>query len=544
MLTSSDDTPALRKARGAFFTPHGVTRHLAEWAIQSPDDTVFEPAAGEAAFLIAAVARLRQLGTERPVVHGVELHEESVWAARQAVSEAGGSAVIHQGDFFLTEPRGQYSVAIGNPPYIRFQDFAGKARDRARFAAQAQGVALSGLSSAWAAFVVHAAAHLQPGGRLGMVLPAELLSTNYAAPVRSFLLEGFESVELVTFETQIFRDAEADTVLVKASGWGGRPAGVATLRQTRDAGTLAKLDVGNTWVPRNPAERWTPLRVQNATQEAISSTVDSGAFVPLVDFGETTLGMVTGNNKFFTLAPERLRSLGIPRRDLLHISPPGSAHLRGLALTRSGTARLGRDGRPTWLLHPSSRPAPATLAYIDEGLRAGVADAYKCRVRSPWWRVPVLPPADLLLTYMNSDTPRITTNAAGVHHLNSVHGVYLRNEVRDLARDVLPVASLNSLTLLGAELVGRSYGGGILKIEPREADRWWMPSEQALMTYRGELVALKPRVLRLLRTKKLLAAVALVDSVVLRHLDARHLEAVREDHRAFQSRRLVRGKNG
>lgn len=544
MSLISRDSPALRKARGAFFTPDGVTNHLAEWAIQSANDTVLEPSAGEAAFLVAAVARLRELGAEAPIVHGVELHHASARVAREVVAEAGGTARIRVSDFFLTEPRGTFSAVIGNPPFIRYQDFGGEARDRARFAAQAQGVALTGLASSWAAFVVHAAAHLRPGGRLGMVLPAELLSTNYAAPVRQFLLSRFESLELVTFETQIFPDAEADTVLVKASGWLGEPAGVATLRQTRDASTLGSLHRGTTWATTDPAARWTPLHIQDATIEAITELIPSEAFVPLQELGDTTLGMVTGANKFFTLSPQRVRELGIPHRDLLRVSPPGSSHLRGLALTDSAMTRLGQDGQATRLLYPSDNPAPETIAYIESGHATGVDTAYKCRVRKPWWRVPALAPADLLLTYMNADTSRLTTNQASARHLNSVHGVYLKDDVRGLAREVLPVASLNSFTLLGAELVGRSYGGGILKIEPREADRWWMPSAATMTAHHDALVELKPRVQRLLQSKNLLGAVALVDKVVLGALNDAQLQAVREDAAAFAHRRVTRGKSG
>src|SRR3546814_16656495 len=59
---------------------------------------------------------------------------------------------------------------------------------------------LSGLASSWAAFTVHGSLNLQPGGRLGFVLPAELLHANYAAPVRRFLFENFAQVDLVLFE--------------------------------------------------------------------------------------------------------------------------------------------------------------------------------------------------------------------------------------------------------------------------------------------------------------------------------------------------------
>src|SRR6185503_14399908 len=52
---------------------------------------------------------------------------------------------------------------------------------------------------------------------------------------------------------------------------------------------------------------------------------------------------------------------------------------------------------------------------------------------------------------------------------NSMHGVRLRAGAPAIAMDALPLLSLNSVTMLGAEVLGRSYGGGILKMEPREA---------------------------------------------------------------------------
>ena len=82
---------------------------------------------------------------------------------------------------------------IGNPPFIRYQDFSGEARARSRTAARRAGVGLSNLASSWAAFAVHAALFLRPGGRMGLVLPAELLSVNYAAQVRRFSTKRVDS---------------------------------------------------------------------------------------------------------------------------------------------------------------------------------------------------------------------------------------------------------------------------------------------------------------------------------------------------------------
>lgn len=549
---SADDTAPRRKARGAFFTPPEVADFMTAWAVRDGADRVLEPSAGDAEFMVAAARRLRALGPEgrAPEVHGVEIHPPSAGEAVRRVRAVGGEPVLTVGDFFAVEPSAGYDAVIGNPPYIRFQDFAGEPRARARRAALRAGVALSGLASSWAAFTVHAMQFLRPGGRLALVLPGELMSVNYAAPVRRHLFQSFSSVELVLFDEQLFRDAETEVVLVLADGYGAGPADHAVVRPVRDAAALADSASGRRWRPADPAGKWTGGLVDPYALEALTAAAGAGDFAELSQWGETTLGMVTGNNRFFTMPPERAAALGFAARELLTVSPPGSAHLRGLELTESGLSALGEAGKSTRLFAPGARPSAAAKRYIDTGEALGVDTAYKCRVRSPWYRVPLLDPADLLLTCMNADTPRLTTNAAGARHLNSVHGVYLREEVRDLGRRLLPLASLNSVTLLHAELVGRSYGGGILKMEPREADGWLQPAPATIEARADALTAVRSRVAATLAARDLAGAVALVDEVLFgggragesAPLDVSGLAAVRRARAELATRRAERGR--
>lgn len=541
------NTAQHRKLRGAYFTPEALTRFVTDWAIRGKDDVVLEPSAGEAAFLVDAVRRLREHGATEPVVHGVEVHPQSALNAHDRVVACGGKPDIITQDFFQVEPAAGYTAVVGNPPYIRYQDFSGESRTLSRAAALRAGVSLTALASSWAAFTVHSALFLKPGGRMGLVLPAELLSVNYAAAVRSFLFERFRSVELVLFSEQVFPDAEADVVLLLADGFEEGPAGHATIYETQNAGSLHALNEPLTWTPEDPSGKWTALLLAPEADQALRGLLASERFTALQSWGETTLGMVTGNNKFFTLSPARVGELGLPRRDLIRLSPPGSSHLRGLELDSSDMKTLGAEGRATWLFRPSDRPSAAALAYIQAGQVVGVDEAYKCRVRTPWYRVPLLPPADILLTYMNADTPRLTTNSAAAHHLNSVHGVYLKDEARDIGRELLPIASLNSVTLLSAEMVGRSYGGGVLKLEPREADQWAVPSLGHVREYADALREIRPTVASLLRHGDLMAAVKHVDEALLLNSGAvsePKLNQIRQAHRASVDRRLARGRSG
>ena len=107
-------------------------------------------------------------------------------------------------------------------------------------AALSHGVRLSALASSWAAFTIHASEFLSDSGRLGLVLPAELLSVNYASEVRRFLLGRFAKVRLVLFEQLVFPGVLEDVVLLLAEG-----RGTAThfeRYQTRDAKGLATLN--------------------------------------------------------------------------------------------------------------------------------------------------------------------------------------------------------------------------------------------------------------------------------------------------------------
>lgn len=541
------DSADLRKSRGAFFTPPEIATFIVDWAVRSPDDQVLEPSAGDAEFLVHATGRLQTLGNPTPRVFGVELHE---WSARLGVSRvaaAGGNAEMTVGDFFDTPGDARYSAVIGNPPYIRFQDFSGDARAKARAAALRGGVALSGLASSWAAFTVHGALSLQPGGRLGFVLPAELLHANYAAPVRRFLFENFAQVDLVLFAERVFAEAETEALLLLADGYGGS-TDHARIRQITSANALTvELPSAATWAPSDPSSKWSGSTVSPEAAGIYAQLVLDGRFTALKSWGETTLGMVTGNNKYFALTPQEVSELELRPSDVLRLSPPGSSHLRGLEFSTRAHTELGKAGKRTMLFRPTDNPSEAAWRYIRHGEDEGVNRAYKCRVRKNWWRVPLVSKADLLLTYMNADTPRLTTNTAGALHLNSVHGVYLTNEHRELAQQLLPVAALNSVTMLGAEFTGRAYGGGMLKMEPGEADLWALPAPATVAAARDDLLAIRPQVAGKLRTGKVLEAAELVDDALLvGSLGMRRTELaeIRAARATLAGRRETRSRRG
>jgi adenine-specific DNA-methyltransferase len=545
------DSPTQRKARGAFFTPPELSAFVAEWALRHPDDLVLEPSCGEAGFLLSASERLEALGASSigNQMRGVEVFGPSATAAAALLNDRGHQPIIERADFFDVPSQAVYDAVIGNPPYVRYQNFAGAAREKGLRAAMAQGVRLTGLASSWAAFTVHAAQFLKPGGRLGLVLPAELLTVKYAAAVRQFLLGRFARVRLVTFDELLFPGVLEEVVLLLAEGSGGSSS--FEVYQARDAAELGAMiwESDDRWTRYTPDRtgKWTAALLPPDAVADYRKHVTSGGFLPLIEWGETYLGAVTGNNRYFTLTAEQVRAAGLAPHEVLPISPPGSRHVRDLSFTDGDWDALTEAGEACYLFYPDlAHLSPSARRYIAQGEAAGYQTTYKCRNRQPWWRTPLVPQPDLFLTYMDQHRPRFATNLANAYHLNSLYGVTLSPPLRDLGRELVPLAAVNTLSMLGAEIVGRAYGGGMLKLEPKEADNLPMPSPDLVRAASEDLRRIQPFVSDALRRGDLTAAAGLTDQVLLTGhmgMSADTLNTLRGARETLFNRRASRGKS-
>lgn len=468
-----------RKSRGAFFTPLPIASFLASWAINEPNDVVLDPSCGEAVFLLAAGRRLRELGCgdhdlDRQVV-GIDVHSASLDEATVLLGDEGLGAHLIHSDFFdvaspqqLTGSIPLVDAVIGNPPFIRYQEHMGDARKRSAQAALAQGVRLSGLASSWAALLVHASSFLKPEGRLAMVLPAELLTVHYAEPIRRWLRGRFAKVNLVMFERLQFADAIEKVVLLVAQGSGGCDSfSLYNVDDADDLSALRPFDHLNA-TPANEG-KWTDLFLTGRQRQLFKKVTDE-YFVGLGDYGSPELGTVTGSNAFFALSESTRLKFGLAEGQVARISPPGTRHLKGLSFTTSEWENLRTADEPVWLLYPDiDDDSPELRTYLASGKKLGVPAAYKCQVRTPWWRPPMVSAPDLFFTYMSYRYPKLISNSAQVSFVNSMHGVRLKPGIGQVPKAALPLVAFNSVTMLGAEIHGRSYGGGILKMEPREA---------------------------------------------------------------------------
>lgn len=531
-----------RKDLGQFFTPPELVAALTGWAIRLPTDTVLEPAAGEAVFVEAALRRLRALGAQDPGgnVVGVELDSTAFATMSKVLADHGEQPMLRRQDFFdlRCEEFPSFTAVIGNPPYVRYHRFAGEAREKGRRAAAAAGVALSGLASSWAPFVIHSCRFLGADGRLALVLPAELLNANYATPVREYLMQRFGAVTIVTFEEAVFPGAMIDTVLLMAEGGARRGLRIVQLRDRSELGRLSSLPEYEPSI----GGRWSSLRGGQGGVRELAALRERGSLRRLGDVCSVDIGFVTGGNDFFLLSSAEAKRYGLSRR-LFEPAIARPGQLTGAILSRDEGKRLlvtdscnllrlsaaGLDERPT-----------ALGRYLRRGRRRGIHHRYKCSTRSPWYCVPGVHVPDAFMSYMSNATPRLVLNDAGFSSSNLVHQLNFHLTERAHMRAYI-TALHSSPALLSFEIEGRSYGGGVLKHDTRDAERVELPFESGLS---DELAALLPRVDAAIRENGHGEAAAIVDSVLVRRgiLSDEGLEAIRRSRTELHERRVTRGR--
>jgi adenine-specific DNA-methyltransferase len=544
------------KLRGGYYTSPEVAAWLAKWAIQNPDDVVLEPSCGDGVFLEAAAVRLRQLGAHsRTVSHNLTGIEILAAAADRARARLGSIAslpptVVETGDFFAwwRQPaRGSFDVVIGNPPFIRYQSFPEPHRGLAMTIMAELGLIPNRLTNIWVPFVAAAAAALRPAGRLALVLPAELLQVSYASQLRAFLTERFARLDLVACNELFFARAEQEVVLLLAGGALGEPSAgnacrvaltaVHSVGQITERPPAEVLAGAMPKTVRHDGEKWLKYFLTEREITFLRALRAAPCTTALATHASVDIGVVTGKNEFFVLSADQVDRLGGGDHTVPVVSRSG--HLKGACFSTAEWQGLAAAGDRVHLLHLAplngSRPSPRLARYLRSGEAGGIHRGYKCSIRAPWYAVPSVWVPDAFLFRQIYDFPRLVLNQAGATSTDTIHRLRGR-----AAPDQIVSSLYTHLTAASAEIEGRSYGGGVLELEPTEAERLLVPAELGA----GLPLAECDRLIRAGRIDQVLAE---NDALLLRGrmgLSSGECTMLRDAWIKMRDRRLARRRRG
>jgi methylase of polypeptide subunit release factors len=462
-----------KKRLGAFYTEDAVAAFLVQWGLSKSTGSVMDPSCGDGRFLVQAA----RLGATRVV--GCDADSSAVKATRENLASEECEAEVVESDFFRQEPTslGSVDLVVGNPPFIRYQRFNGESRELAQASARRLGVHLNGLAASWAPFLIHSLRFLRPEGAMAMVVPAEIVQTTYGLPVLRGLLAHFERVRLIAFDRNIFDEAQEETFLLLAERCGRHTSEIEIVHLTNsselDGLTDQRMEqlVTTAQVPAEGPFSFGYTLLTDSVRAEWDEFIGRGPVTPLERIATVTNGYVSGANAFFHRTTEEALAVGIPA-EWLRVSAKGSRSLIGLSFTETDVGLLESKGEAHHLVVPQENDADALTRFTSEGESSGIDARFKCRTRSPWWKVPGLHVPHAFFPYMIASTPHASLNECGAVYTNTLHGIRF---VDGIDPRLAVLALLTTPALLSMELVGRSYGGGVLKLEPSELRRVTVP---------------------------------------------------------------------
>lgn len=495
--------PSAKKLRGGYYTPKPIADFLARWAIRSTDATILEPSLGDGNILVAAAEVLSDLGTAPPEIvdqlFGVELDSDEAEKAMQRIEAAlGGYAPrhIYISDFFghaeqalfeipmlkgTLTPTMTFDAIIGNPPFIRYQNFPEELRSIAVHLMEYAGFKPSRLMNTWLPFLLISSHLLSENGRLGMVIPAELFQVNYAAEARQFLSDFFPRLSIVAFEQLVFPDIQQEIVLLLAEK-GGDTSGIRVVEMA-DLDELATFNSDNLYNAElkemdHSTEKWTQYFLSQAEISLLREMRIREGITISSEILDVDVGVVTGQNKFFIVTKKQARENQLEPH--LERIVSRSAHLQGAMFSSDDWFDNVEQDRPAFLFSPPVQTTDELPKPVKEYIQSGEAQkyhiGYKCRMRSMWYIVPSVWIPDAFMLRQVHGYPKLILNDAQATCTDTIHRVRFINGV---IPQVAVCAFLNSLTFAFSEVTGRSYGGGVLTFEPSEAENLPIPLQGA-----------------------------------------------------------------
>ncbi|MHC4661713.1 MAG: Eco57I restriction-modification methylase domain-containing protein [Planctomycetota bacterium] len=482
------------KLRGGYYTSQKVVDWLCTWAIRATTDRVLEPCCGDGGFLVGAAKRFGDLGASSPTITqnltGIEIIADEAARARARLRKQFSLRtrnIVKTSDFFSwwqRPKRPSFNAVIGNPPFIRYQSFPEPHRSRAMQIMVGQGLTANRLTNIWVPFVVAATASLRPGGRLAFVLPAELLQVTYAAQLRSFLTARFSRIDIVTCNELFFEKAEQEVVLLLAD---------SALPEVSESNlcrvTLTETHTVNEIVERRPKavlaraqpktirhdqEKWLKYFLSKREIEFMRELRSSSISTVLATHASVNVGVVTGKNSFFVLNRKQVAELRLEPYTIPLISR--SVHLKGARIRKADWKALEAAGDRVHLLHLAplngTKPSKRLADYIRSGESEAVHKGYKCSIRTPWYAVPSVWIPDGFVFRQIYNFPRLVLNRAKTTSTDTIHRLTCKAKPEQVIAN-----TYTYMTAASAEIEGRSYGGGVLELEPTETERLLMPTK-------------------------------------------------------------------
>jgi len=477
-----------RNKLGQYFTPASVAKEMVSFALElmppSQEIRFLEPGFGHGAFYKALIQSVP--GSRLSKAWGYEINPDYVEYMNEACSD--GILDLRLADFttaLLPNSEKKVNLLLCNPPYVRHHHISlSNKKLLSENVQKATGISLNGRAGLYCYFILVAHSWLAPDAISGWLLPSEFMDTEYGKAIREYLTTNVMLHRIHRFESSesLFYDAIVSSTIVffhnripvedhEVDLSFGDRLSTPTITSRLKISQLKR------------ARKWSSLLSDDDQAKFSILGSERRPQFKLSDFFEVKRGIATGANSFFIISTDKIESLQLPS-DFLKPILPSSRYLAGDEI------EADENGEPLFedrlYLIDCKLPEeklrhehPQLWQYLETGIKAGVHLHTLCQSRKPWYSQESRPPAPIICKYMgNTSRPgskplRFILNHSHAIATNAYHLLYPRPSLQalldsdpNLIRSVWQM--LNKITVDLFIVEGRTYGGGMFKIEPGE----------------------------------------------------------------------------
>lgn len=465
------------KLRGGFYTPEPIASFVLKWAFNGNEKLdILEPSCGDGVFL-------KEIQKGDYSYNSVTAIEYDADEAKKAKSIGLLNSKVINSDFheFCINTDKKFDLIVGNPPYIRYQFFNKKQQMFASEIFQAANLKYSKLTNAWVSFVVGSSLLLKDEGKIGFVLPAEILQVSYAQTLREFLAQFYNKINIVSFEQLVFPDVQQEVVLLLCEK---NKFGTHLIEhlELKNADELKSLDVTKLKSPQKKIDfklnKWTFYFLSQDEIDFLERLQDEQVIKKMRDYANVEVGITTGSNPFFTVPLSTVKQYNLEKYAKPLVGR--SVQVPSVIFTDEDWKKNRESEARTHLLtFPKMAKLNGSIGardYISWGEGEKINEGYKCRIREEWQIVPSLRTSDALFIRRNNLYPKFIINEAQAYTTDTMHRVTVKSGTE---LNALTASYYNSLSLAFSEICGRSHGGGVLELMPNEVEEILLPYDEA-----------------------------------------------------------------
>ncbi len=480
-LPSSGEARELLRKKGQFWTPDWVAEAMVDYVLADKGGTLFDPAVGAGAFFRAAKTIAKEKGLS-VTLSGMDIDPAALEQAIEQGLIRDDITRVKISDFVFQPPQEKLSAIVANPPYIRHHRISAATKELLkRLSLQTIGGILDGRAGLHVYFLIRALTLLKENGRLAFIMPADTCEGKFADDLWRWISANYalDAVIVFTPNASPFPNVDTNPLIFFIRKAPPKEEFLWVKCHESQTETLKM------WV-RSGFEM-TPTNGLTVSRRKLSEGLSTGLSRPLAtgkaskyilgDFVRIVRGVATGANEFFFMTAEQVNQTDIPSNYFTR-AIGRTRDVPTAEITQATLDALDAKGRPTFLLAlngDSFENFPESLKeYLKKGEALGLPQKPLISQRKPWYKTEsrIAPP--FLFSYLGRRNSRFIRNTAKIIPLTGFLCVYPKSDDKEYTDRLWKILN-HPDTVANLAMVGKSYGDGAVKVEPRSLEKLPIP---------------------------------------------------------------------